>query len=69
MRQALLAEHGAARLRLVGTGGSLVPVLRALRETNGLSLGEAQLAAADLSGEGHVAELTTQRTGQAGPSG
>ncbi|MEU5825849.1 hypothetical protein [Streptomyces sp. NPDC047803] len=53
VRQALLAEHGAARLRLAGVGG-LVPVLRALREMNGLSLGEARLAAADLSGEGLI---------------
>ncbi|MEW1892244.1 hypothetical protein [Streptomyces sp. NPDC085659] len=57
VRQALLAEHGAARLRLAGTRGSLVPVLRALREINGLSLGEARLAAADLSGEGLIGTL------------
>ncbi|MGQ4484253.1 hypothetical protein ACN6LM_002581 [Streptomyces sp. SAS_281] len=54
VRQALLAEHGAVRLRLADKGGSLVPVLRALREMNGLSLGEARLAAADLSGEGLI---------------
>jgi hypothetical protein len=54
IRQALLAEHGAARLRLATKEASLVPVLRALRETSHLSLGEAQLTAAELSGGGMV---------------
>ncbi|MFI1395858.1 hypothetical protein [Streptomyces sp. NPDC020681] len=54
IRQALLAEHGAARLRLATKETSLVPVLRALREIRHLSLGEARLTAADLSGVGLV---------------
>ncbi|MET7345552.1 hypothetical protein ACIOEZ_16695 [Streptomyces sp. NPDC087866] len=47
----LLTEYGAVRLRLDGEGGTLVPVLR---EMKGLSLGEARLAAADLSEEGLI---------------
>ncbi|MEV7690340.1 hypothetical protein [Streptomyces bungoensis] len=50
--QALLAEHGPARLRLATKEAPLVPVLRALRETCHLSLGEARLMAADLGGGG-----------------
>ncbi|MFI9830800.1 hypothetical protein ACIHIX_24290 [Streptomyces sp. NPDC051913] len=52
--QALLAEHGATRLRLATEEASLVPVLRALREMRHLSLGEARLMAAELSGAGMV---------------
>jgi hypothetical protein len=47
-RQALLTEHGAARLRLANNDMSLVPVLRALREVRHLSLGEARRTAAEL---------------------
>ncbi|MEU5757038.1 hypothetical protein [Streptomyces sp. NPDC047829] len=54
IRQALLAEHGATRLRLATRETSLVPVLRALREVRHLSLGEARLAAAALRGAGLV---------------
>lgn len=54
IRQALLAEHGATRLRLATDEASLVPVLRALREMRHLSLGEARLTAAELSGAGMV---------------
>lgn len=54
IRQALLAEHGAARLRLETEGAGLVPVLRALREMRALSSGEARLAAADPKGTGLV---------------
>ncbi|MEU6313242.1 hypothetical protein [Streptomyces sp. NPDC047014] len=54
VRQALLAQHGAARLRLASNGSSLVPVLRALREVRRLSLGEARLTAAELSEIGLV---------------
>ncbi|MCF3131676.1 hypothetical protein [Streptomyces olivochromogenes] len=54
IRQALLAEHGATRLRLATEEASLVPVLRALREMRHLSLGEARLTAAELSGAGMV---------------
>ncbi|MEU2619661.1 hypothetical protein ABZ642_16250 [Streptomyces sp. NPDC007157] len=54
IRQALLAEHGAVRLRLATEETSLVPVLRALREVSHLPLGEARLMAAELSGVGLV---------------
>jgi hypothetical protein len=54
IRQALLAEHGATRLRLATEESSLVPVLRALREMHHLSLGEARLTAAELSAGGVV---------------
>ncbi|MEU9153535.1 hypothetical protein AB0D59_23950 [Streptomyces sp. NPDC048417] len=54
IRQALLAEHGAARLRLATTETSLLPVLRALREVRHLPLGEARLTAAALSEGGLV---------------
>ncbi|MFD3553467.1 hypothetical protein ACFWWA_15305 [Streptomyces goshikiensis] len=42
IRQALLAEHGPARLRLKEPEASAVPVLRALREAHGLSLAQAR---------------------------
>ncbi|MFJ4670669.1 hypothetical protein [Kitasatospora purpeofusca] len=45
IRQALPAEHGPARPRLAGPGSSSVPVLRALRETHGLSLARARAMA------------------------
>ncbi|MET8437018.1 hypothetical protein ABZV61_30490 [Streptomyces sp900116325] len=54
IRQALLTEHGAARLRLANKEASLVPVLRALREMHHLSLSEARLVAADLKAAGLV---------------
>lgn len=54
IRQALLARHGATRIRLAPGEASLVPVMRALREVGHLSLREARLAAADLQGAGLV---------------
>ncbi|MEU6878873.1 hypothetical protein [Streptomyces sp. NPDC046712] len=54
IRQALLAEHGAALLRLAAEEASVVPVMRALREMRGLSLDEARLTAAGLRGAGLV---------------
>ncbi|WP_406177394.1 hypothetical protein [Streptomyces sp. NBC_00996] len=53
IRQALLTEHGPARLRLADKDAGFVPVLRALREMQ-LSLGEARLMAADLKEVGLV---------------
>jgi hypothetical protein len=53
-RQALLTEHGAARLRLADNDTSLVPVLRALREGRHLSLGEARRTAVELVEAGLV---------------
>lgn len=48
LRQALLTEHGAARLRPANIDTSPVPVLRALREVRHLSLGEARRTVAEL---------------------
>jgi hypothetical protein len=48
VRQALLTEYGATRLRLADEDTTLVPVLRALREVRHLSLGEARRMAAEL---------------------
>ncbi|WP_229851864.1 hypothetical protein [Streptomyces albospinus] len=54
VRQALLTRHGAARLRLADKNASLVPVLRALREMQHLSLGKARRVATDLEEVGLV---------------
>ncbi|MGW7238122.1 hypothetical protein [Streptomyces sp. NPDC054804] len=54
IRQVLLAERGAARLRLAIKETGIVPVLRALRETSHLSPGEARLTVAELRGVGLV---------------
>ncbi|MFE4515145.1 hypothetical protein ACFRMQ_13275 [Kitasatospora sp. NPDC056783] len=54
IRQALLAEHGPARLRLTEPEASAVPVLRALREVHGLSLAQARTMADDLRTTGLV---------------
>ncbi|MFF2197525.1 hypothetical protein [Streptomyces sp. NPDC058157] len=55
IRQALLREHGPARLCLAADLPSLVPVLKALRDADGgLSLGEARARAAELVAEGLV---------------
>jgi hypothetical protein len=52
IRQALLARHGAARLRLADEEASLVPVLRTLREMHRLPLGEARRVATELKAAG-----------------
>ncbi|WP_406065867.1 hypothetical protein OG462_40530 [Streptomyces sp. NBC_01077] len=52
IRQALLTTHGAVRLFLANHDASLVPVLRALREMQHLTLAEARRMAADLKGVG-----------------
>ncbi|MCX4506629.1 hypothetical protein [Streptomyces anulatus] len=57
IRQALLAEHGPARLRLAGPESSPVPVLHALRETHGLSLAQARAMADELRTTGLVGTL------------
>ncbi|WP_310726940.1 hypothetical protein [Streptomyces sp. N2A] len=71
LRQALLAEHGAARLHLPAKETSLVHVLRALRETRHLTLGEARLTAVELRKVGlvgtsvemaHLAEALRKRS-------
>ncbi|MFD0273910.1 hypothetical protein ACFVHB_08340 [Kitasatospora sp. NPDC127111] len=55
IRQALLAEHGPARLRLTETEPSPVPVLRALREVHGrLALPQARAMADELRTTGLV---------------
>lgn len=58
IRQALLREHGPARLRLAADPPSLVPVLKALRDADdGLSLGEARARAARLLAGGLLGTL------------
>ncbi|MFF4364891.1 hypothetical protein [Streptomyces sp. NPDC001594] len=58
IRQALLREHGPARLRLSADPPSLVPVLKALRDAgDGLSLGETRKRAAVLVADGLVGTL------------
>lgn len=56
-RQALLTEHGPARLRLTEPEASRVTVLRVLREAGGLSLAQAQARAAELRTAGLVGTL------------
>ena len=57
IRQALLAEHGPARLRLTEPEASLVTVLRALREVHELSLARARTMADELRTSGLVGTL------------
>ncbi|MGW1093994.1 hypothetical protein ACWD4L_49665 [Streptomyces sp. NPDC002596] len=57
IRNALLAEHGPARLRLADDEMSLVPVLRVLREMLHLSLGQARVMASALQETGLVGTL------------
>ncbi|WP_254047292.1 hypothetical protein [Streptomyces aureus] len=57
IRQALLSEHGAARLRLMGPETSPVAVLRALREVPGLTLTQARAWADELKSTGLVGTL------------
>lgn len=52
IRQALLAEHGPARLRLLEAEARPVRVLRALREVHGLSLAQARGRADELKTAG-----------------
>lgn len=57
IRRALLAEHGAARLRLTGPGASSVTVLRALREVRDLTLAQTRALAEELRTTGLVGTL------------
>jgi hypothetical protein len=57
IRNALLAEHGPARLRLADDEPNLVPVLRALREVLHLSLRQARATACTLKETGLVGTL------------
>lgn len=57
IRQALLAEHGPARLHLADDEPSLIPVLRVLREALHLSLGQACTMASELKETGLVGTL------------
>ncbi|MFG2905725.1 hypothetical protein ACGF13_11770 [Kitasatospora sp. NPDC048286] len=66
VRQALLAEHGPARLRLAGPESSLVPVLHALREIHGLSLTQARAMAHELRTTGLVGTLVEMELVAAG---
>ncbi len=66
IRQALLAEHGPARLRLAGPESSPVPVLRALREMHGLSLAQARATADELRTTGLTGTLVEMELVAAG---
>lgn len=57
VRNALLAAHGPARLRLADGTSSLVPALRVLRETLRLSLNQARVMADALHKTGLVVTL------------
>ncbi|WP_030915823.1 hypothetical protein [Streptomyces sp. NRRL B-24720] len=57
IRNALLAEHGPARLCLADDVSSLVPVLRVLREMLRLSLGQARVMATMLQEAGLAGTL------------
>lgn len=57
VRDALLAKHGPARLRLADGGADPVPAVRALREVLHLSLPEARAAAGTLRETGMVGTL------------
>ncbi|MGW2050322.1 hypothetical protein ACWCPF_34885 [Streptomyces sp. NPDC001858] len=57
IRQALLKEHGPARLRLVEPEASRVTVLRVLREVHELSLAQARAMAEELRTTGLVGTL------------
>ncbi|MFI1658312.1 hypothetical protein ACH4ZU_25875 [Streptomyces sp. NPDC020472] len=57
VRQALLSEHGPARLRLMAPEASPVAVLRALREAHGLTLTQAKALAGELKTTGLVGTL------------
>lgn len=54
IRQALLTEHGPARLRLMEPEASRVTVLRVLREVHDLSLAQARAMAEELRTTGLV---------------
>ncbi|MEU9030931.1 hypothetical protein AB0D46_26150 [Streptomyces sp. NPDC048383] len=57
IRQALLSEHGPARLRLIGPEIGPVAVLRALREMHGLTLTQAKALADELKTTGLMGTL------------
>ncbi|MEY9969050.1 hypothetical protein ABIA33_007137 [Streptacidiphilus sp. MAP12-16] len=52
VREALLAAHGPARLRLTGPMPSLVPALKVFREVSAVSLSRARELVSELSGDG-----------------
>ncbi|MEU3739812.1 hypothetical protein AB0E78_22365 [Streptomyces sp. NPDC032198] len=58
VRQALLAAHGLARLRLVGPLPSLVPAMKVFREVSGASLPRARELVRELSHDGLVGTLS-----------
>jgi hypothetical protein len=57
IRQALLTEHGPARLRLIEPEASRVAVLRVLREVHELSLAQVRAMAQELRTTGLVGTL------------
>lgn len=57
VREALLAAHGPARLRLAGSVPSPVPALKVLREVTAASLSRARDLVGELSRDGLVGTL------------
>ncbi|MDH6129629.1 hypothetical protein P3T39_006618 [Kitasatospora sp. GP82] len=57
VRNALLAAHGPARLRMAGPMPSLLPVLKVLREVFGASVHDAREQADELRRDGLVGTL------------
>lgn len=58
VREALLAAHGSARLRLAGPAPSLVPALKVFREVSAASLARARELVGELSRDGLVGTLS-----------
>ncbi|MBC9712560.1 hypothetical protein H9Y04_08235 [Streptomyces sp. TRM66268-LWL] len=57
IRQALLARHGSARLRLTEPEASSAPILRALREAHDVTLTQAKALADELKATGLTGTL------------
>ncbi|MFI8392639.1 hypothetical protein [Streptomyces sp. NPDC085540] len=58
VREALLAAHGPARLRLVEPVSSFVPALKVFREVSAVSLSQARELVEKLSHDGVVGSLS-----------
>ncbi|MGW2441625.1 hypothetical protein ACWCY1_33600 [Streptomyces goshikiensis] len=57
VREALLASHGPARLRLARPAPSLLPALKVFREVSAVSLSQARELAEELSRDGLAGTL------------
>ncbi|GAA3143469.1 hypothetical protein ACFQ0X_06740 [Streptomyces rectiviolaceus] len=58
VREALLAAHGPAKLRLAGPVASLVPAMKVFREVSAVSLSQARELVERLSHDGVVGTLS-----------